>query len=340
MPTPKFRAPQHFSEDEEVAKLYACKRCTKTFNDASGLRKHAKIHGEKSFACTHPGCTKAFIDSSKLKRHQLVHTGERPYACDHPGCSKRFSLDFNLKSHKRVHTGEKPFGCKFQGCDKKFAQVSNLKAHEKTHFKVKVQKPPGASPEARAKKRKAASEKAKQKQERTVRSRAAIQDTLNNTTSSSSSAPPLLKPGLPPLLTQASINNIPSLVKSPILKKSSASGTNAINAISTKPSSSVPSAVSQANPTFNLTHPQPANVMNLPPSLLNNNGPIASVPTASSVPFSSSIPLSVALSSSVPSMRLTSNTTLGSQNFGFTDKTVPTIPSISSINLNNNLPQY
>jgi hypothetical protein len=76
---------------------FICSKCNKSFSDSSGLRKHAKIHGEKSFACQWAGCTKAFIDSSKLKRHQLVHTGERPYPCDYPGCTKRFSLDFNLK---------------------------------------------------------------------------------------------------------------------------------------------------------------------------------------------------------------------------------------------------
>jgi len=121
-----------------MGRKHMCTKCNKAFTDASGLRKHVKIHGEKTFECQVPNCGKKFIDSSKLKRHQLVHTGERPYPCPYPGCRKRFSLDFNLKSHLRVHTGEKPFVCKFQGCNKKFAQVSNLKAHKKTHNKSKV----------------------------------------------------------------------------------------------------------------------------------------------------------------------------------------------------------
>ena len=105
--------------------------CHKPFNDASSLRKHAKIHGERQFECS--DCGKKFIDNSKLKRHMLVHTGERKYKCTHPGCGKRFALDFNLRSHWRVHTGEKPFACTHPGCGRRFAQVSNLKAHCKTH---------------------------------------------------------------------------------------------------------------------------------------------------------------------------------------------------------------
>jgi transcription factor YY len=123
-----------------VGRKHTCSKCQKAFTDTSSLRKHAKIHGEKTFMCQVEGCGKKFIDNSKLKRHQLVHTGERPYACPYPNCRKRFSLDFNLKSHLRIHTGEKPFVCKFEGCGKKFTQVSNLKAHRKTHLKKKDRK--------------------------------------------------------------------------------------------------------------------------------------------------------------------------------------------------------
>jgi len=123
-----------------VGRKHTCSKCQKTFTDTSSLRKHAKIHGEKTFICQVEGCGKKFIDNSKLKRHQLVHTGERPYACPYPNCRKRFSLDFNLKSHLRIHTGEKPFVCKYEGCGKKFTQVSNLKAHKKTHLKKRDKK--------------------------------------------------------------------------------------------------------------------------------------------------------------------------------------------------------
>jgi len=129
-----------------VGRKHVCNKCQKPFADSSSLRKHVKIHGEKTFICQVEGCGKKFIDNSKLKRHQLVHTGERPYACPYPNCRKRFSLDFNLKSHLRIHTGEKPFICKFEGCGKKFTQVSNLKAHKKTHMKKKKKGDSESSP--------------------------------------------------------------------------------------------------------------------------------------------------------------------------------------------------
>ena len=110
---------------------YSCPICAKSFNDASSLRKHLKIHGDRQFQCDE--CDKRFIDNSKLKRHQLVHSGERKFICPYPGCNKKFALDFNLKSHSRVHTGEKPFPCAHPNCGRRFAQVSNLKAHYKTH---------------------------------------------------------------------------------------------------------------------------------------------------------------------------------------------------------------
>lgn len=131
---PAIKGPiKHSNRAAPAAKVYNCGICNKTFSDASGLRKHAKIHGEKLFECEVQGCNKRFIDRSKLKRHQLVHTGERPFPCPYPNCNKRFSLDFNLKSHLKLHTGDKPYKCTFSGCGKRFAQVSNLKAHRKIH---------------------------------------------------------------------------------------------------------------------------------------------------------------------------------------------------------------
>jgi len=106
--------------------------CSKTFSDASSLRKHIMTHGERQHICPVAECGKRFLDNSKLKRHMLVHTGEKPYQCE--VCGKLFSLDFNLRTHLRTHTGEKPYVCKVPGCNKRFTQSSNLTAHEKTHF--------------------------------------------------------------------------------------------------------------------------------------------------------------------------------------------------------------
>lgn len=108
-------------------------RCKKSFSDASALKKHMAVHGERQFVCPVESCGKKFLDKSKLKRHQLVHTGERPYKCEI--CGKKFSLDFNLRTHIRTHTGTKPYKCSYPNCGKRFTQSSNLAAHEKTHAK-------------------------------------------------------------------------------------------------------------------------------------------------------------------------------------------------------------
>lgn len=122
----------------EYSKKYQCsfEECGKIFIDASSLRKHIVIHGEKQYICKYEGCEKKFLDNSKLRRHQLVHTGEKPFKCDI--CGKKFSLDFNLKTHLRTHTGEKPYICSYSGCDKRFTQSSNLTAHEKTHKEMEL----------------------------------------------------------------------------------------------------------------------------------------------------------------------------------------------------------
>mmetsp|Transcript_17976 Transcript_17976/g.26940 ORF Transcript_17976/g.26940 Transcript_17976/m.26940 type:complete len:274 (+) Transcript_17976:18-839(+) len=92
-----------------IGRSYTCLKCNKSFQDNSGLRKHMRIHGEKTFKCTWEGCDKRFIDNSKLKRHMLVHTGEKRFVCPYENCNKRFSLDFNLKSHMKRHARDRKF---------------------------------------------------------------------------------------------------------------------------------------------------------------------------------------------------------------------------------------
>ncbi|GAB5355757.1 hypothetical protein AAMO2058_000232800 [Amorphochlora amoebiformis] len=92
-----------------IGRSYTCSKCQKSFQDNSGLRKHMRIHGEKTFTCKWEGCDKRFIDNSKLKRHMLVHTGEKRFVCPYENCNKRFSLDFNLKSHMKRHARDRKF---------------------------------------------------------------------------------------------------------------------------------------------------------------------------------------------------------------------------------------
>ncbi|KAK7246889.1 hypothetical protein RIF29_41759 [Crotalaria pallida] len=137
----------------EVLFLCSYEGCGKTFIDASALRKHSNIHGERQFVCHYEGCGKVevyewdigssvkntlfllqkFLDSSKLKRHFLIHTGERDFVCPHEGCGKAFSLDFNLRSHMKTHSQENYHLCPYPDCGKRYAHEYKLRNHIASH---------------------------------------------------------------------------------------------------------------------------------------------------------------------------------------------------------------
>ncbi|KAE9601232.1 hypothetical protein Lal_00023734 [Lupinus albus] len=117
----------------EVLFLCSYEGCGKTFIDASALRKHSHIHGERQYVCHYEGCGKKFLDSSKLKRHFLIHTGERDFVCPHEGCGKAFSLDFNLRSHMKTHSQQNYHICPYPDCGKRYAHEYKLKNHIASH---------------------------------------------------------------------------------------------------------------------------------------------------------------------------------------------------------------
>ncbi|XP_051146514.1 zinc finger transcription factor YY1 [Andrographis paniculata] len=147
----KTKEPQQMEPEPEPTTevLFLCsyEGCGKTFIDASALRKHSHIHGEKQYVCHYENCGKKFLDSSKLKRHFLIHTGERDFVCPHEGCGKAFSLDFNLRSHMKTHSQENYHICPYPECGKRYAHEYKLKNHIASHHEkimdtVKYTPPP------------------------------------------------------------------------------------------------------------------------------------------------------------------------------------------------------
>ncbi|XP_023344732.1 zinc finger protein 571 [Eurytemora carolleeae] len=104
-------------------KTFSCIVCQKTFKDMGNLKGHMKIHGEKQ--CTCHICGKRFALQSAVNSHMRTHTGEKPFSCKI--CNKSFAFSDTVTKHMRIHTGEKPYVCKF--CQKPFSQSSQMHKH-------------------------------------------------------------------------------------------------------------------------------------------------------------------------------------------------------------------
>lgn len=79
--------------------VYACQHCGKR-GRRNYLLSHVRTHtGERPYSCD--TCSKSFSDASTLRRHRLVHTGEKKYQC--PVCGRAIARKDNVKVHIRSH---------------------------------------------------------------------------------------------------------------------------------------------------------------------------------------------------------------------------------------------
>merc|ERR1711993_204321 len=71
------------------------------------------VRPTKAFVCDFKGCNKSFEKATFLKRHAKLHSSNCKFVCD--VCTKCFESQSKLDDHYRKHTGAKPFICHICG---------------------------------------------------------------------------------------------------------------------------------------------------------------------------------------------------------------------------------
>ncbi|XP_067319394.1 zinc finger and SCAN domain-containing protein 31-like [Anolis sagrei] len=92
-----------------------------------GKGERAAPSGEKEHRCL--DCGKTFNLASRLKLHRKIHSEEKPFECLE--CGKHFRHKGNLNTHQRIHLRDKPFRC--EECGRCFAHSSIHQKHLKFH---------------------------------------------------------------------------------------------------------------------------------------------------------------------------------------------------------------
>ena len=106
-------------QDQPSTDLFACAKCSTSFQLASELHTHQESchKAEKEFLCDQ--CGAVFSRKSSMKRHlQTVHLKERPYKCNE--CGKTFARKSNVSDHiTTYHSNQTPYQCRH--CHRSFA---------------------------------------------------------------------------------------------------------------------------------------------------------------------------------------------------------------------------
>merc|ERR1719510_2699517 len=80
---------------------------------ASGAVSMKPNAAKKAFVCDHSGCDKSFDKATLLRKHAKLHSKQCKYVCD--VCHKGFESHSKKEDHYRKHTGVKPFLCELCG---------------------------------------------------------------------------------------------------------------------------------------------------------------------------------------------------------------------------------
>lgn len=107
---------------------YQCETCDMLFKTMELLVDHqTAVHdNNRQFACRY--CSKRFNDKYNMRKHVLIHVGEKRHKCQF--CEKAFLRKDHLRSHLQTHYNRK-FGCKI--CGKGYRTMELYQRHVKTH---------------------------------------------------------------------------------------------------------------------------------------------------------------------------------------------------------------
>ena len=118
---------EHFRENHGPI---CCGTCSKHFNTVSAMCKHAYEHSEivNKFPCN--DCKKSYQFASQLKTHRKVHLTVLEHHCIK--CTKSFKNWREQVKHQSVHSGKKWF-CQEEGCRYSCSDPRNLQVHMHLH---------------------------------------------------------------------------------------------------------------------------------------------------------------------------------------------------------------